>query len=79
MDPSGASVTDIYWKEPEINSNMQTNMTTTDTNAAMDNSNTNTKTKTKTIYSDGTKVIKKTKNGKTRTKTTNNNMQDDQY
>jgi hypothetical protein len=80
MDPSGASVTDIYWKEPEMNMNMQNNLTTTDANAAMDNSNmnTNTKTKTKTIYSDGTKVIQKTKNGKTKVKTSNN-TQNDQY
>jgi hypothetical protein len=74
MTAEGAEVTNVYRTDADINlpqtSNVTT-ITTSDSNAAMDN----TKTKIKTKTADGKKTVTKTKNGKTKTKSSDNNDQ----
>lgn len=73
MDAQGVAVTDIYRTDEVDNTANASTLTTTETNAAMDNS----KTKMKVKHADGTETKKKTKNGKTKTKKTSEHSHDD--
>lgn len=73
MDAQGVAVTEIYRTDEVDNTANTSTLTTTESNAAMDEN----KTKVKVENMDGTKMKTKTKNGKTKTKVESKKKHDD--